>query len=189
MTSEVIVAPAEMAVSLTAARNAARVNGTDHDEAIAIEVRALMIEAEHHTGQALITQTHEIILDGFPKAGNGCGPGSIRMPLSQLQSVTSVQYYDVDNVQQTLDPADYTVDNKSKPGHIVPAPGVTWPETYCRVNAVSVVVVLGYGDTEASVPDGFKSFILARICEHFAPAGTAPSPYLFGKIQPYKVYG
>ncbi|NML61828.1 hypothetical protein HHL21_12230 [Massilia sp. RP-1-19] len=189
MTSEVIVEPVEMAVSLTSARNAARVNGTDHDEAIEIEVRALMIEAEHYTGHALITQTHEITLDRFPKADMGNGPGSIRMPLAQLQSVTSVKYFDLDNIEQTLDPADYTIDRKSKPGYIVPAPNVTWPATYCRINAVSVVAVHGYGDTAASVPDGFKSFILGRIQEHFATPGTAPSPYLIGKIHPYKVYG
>lgn len=180
MTSKVIIEPVGMAVSLISARNSSRLNGTDHDAEIEIEVRAITVVAEHYTGRKLITQTHEIALDAFPRNNSG-----IKLPASPCQSIVSINYWDVDGVQQTLDPTDYLIGAN---GTIMPASDVTWPETQAQVDAVTVVVVLGYGDDEASVPSGFKSFILGRIQEHFAPPGTTPSPYLIGKIQPYKDY-
>jgi len=181
MTIRVITPPVEMAVSLTEARNAARQNGTDHDAEIEIRVRALTDEAEHHTGRAIINRTYEVTLDAFPDA--------IRLPNSPVSSVTSVKYLDLDGVEQTLDPADYIVDDKSEPGYIVPGVDLAWPDTQVRINAVNVVVVCGYGPDDETTPHAFKAYILARLKEIYAPAGTPESPFLIRGLDSLKVYG
>lgn len=181
MTSEVIVQPVEMAVSLTAARNAARVNGTALDGDLESFVRAITEKAEHMTGCALITQTHLVALDRFDDA--------IQMPAYPVQSVASLKYLDVEGAEQTLDPADYYLDKITKPGYIVPAAGKAWPATFGQINAIKVTVVCGYGDTEESIPYGFKGYILAKTQEKFAPAGTPESPFVDRLLDRYKVYG
>lgn len=180
MTYRLITPPIEMAVSLTDARNAARINGTDSDADIEIQVRAITADAEHETGRAIINRTYRVTLDAFPDA--------IRLPVSPVVSVASVKYLDLDGVELTLDPADYIVDMVSEPGYVVPAPGVTWPCTQDRINAVNVVAVCGYGPDDMTTPPAFKGYILAKVQEYFAPAGTPESPYLCRMLDSLKVY-
>lgn len=177
----VIVQPIEMAVSLTAARNSAARNGTDSDDEIETAVRAITAEAEHYTGRAIINRTHLVTLDAFPAA--------IRIPEPPLSPAVTVKYIDTAGVEQTLDPADYIVDTASEPGYIVPGVGKAWPDTQPRINAVSVTAVCGYGPDHTTTPPAFKGFILARVKEYFAPAGTPESPFLIGALYSLKVYG
>lgn len=181
MTERLITPPAAMAVSLDAARDAARVDGTDLDVMIEIQVRAITEDAEHLTGRAFIQQTWRVTLDRFPSA--------IRLPAPPVSAVSSVKYLDADGVEQTLHPDDYTVDAVSEPGFIVPAPGKAWPSTACRINAITVDVVCGYGAADATTPASIKAYILAKVQEHFAPAGTPESPYLVCLLDRFKVYG
>jgi uncharacterized phiE125 gp8 family phage protein len=181
MSARLITPPVEMAVTLDAARDAARVNGNDLDEMIEIQVRAITEDAEHLTGRAFITQTWRVTLNGFPSA--------IRLPAPPVSAVSSVKYWDVDGVEQTLDLSDYMVDAVSEPGLIVPAPGRAWPSTASRINAVTVDVVCGYGPTDATTPASVKAYILAKVQEFFAPAGTPESPYLVCLLDRFKMYG
>jgi uncharacterized phiE125 gp8 family phage protein len=180
MTTRLIMPPAALAVSMADARIAARANGTDLDSEIEIQVRAITEQAEHCMQRSIINRTYRETLDRFPSA--------IRLPMPPVVSVTSVKYLDIDGVERTLDPADYIVDSVSEPGYIVPAYGVTWPDTYCQINAVNVVVVCGYGTSDASTPDAVKGYILAKVWEHFAPAGTPKSEYLDRGLDSLRVY-
>lgn len=181
MTYRLITPPVAMAVSLTAARNAARANGTGLDAEIEVMVRTITEDAEHKTGRAIINRTYRVTLDAFPDA--------IRLPASPVASITSVKYLDLAGVEQTLDPADYIVDSVSEPGYIVPAPGVTWPSTLERINAVNVVCVCGYGADDTTTPPAFKGYLLAKVQEYFAPAGTPESPYLARLLDSLMVHG
>jgi uncharacterized phiE125 gp8 family phage protein len=176
----VIVEPVEMAVSLDDARISARANGTDLDGQIEIAVRAITVDAETETRRAIINRTHRITLDTFPAA--------IRIPQSPVVSALSVKYLDLNGVEQTLDPADYYLDRASEPGYIVPAYGKAWPSTFGRINAVTADVVCGYGPDHTTTPAAFKGYILARVQERFAPAGTAESPFLIRGLDSLKVY-
>ena len=180
MTVRVIVEPVNMAVSLADARNAARVNGTDLDSELETHVRALTAEAEHYTGRAIVNRTYRVTLDAFPDA--------IELPSTPLVSVTSVKYIDEAGAEQTLDPADYIVDDKSEPGYIVPGVDLAWPATQVRVNAVNVVAVCGYGPDDTTTPAPFKAFILARLKEIYAPPGTPESPFLMRGLDSLRVY-
>ncbi|MES2787676.1 MAG: hypothetical protein V4684_19575 [Pseudomonadota bacterium] len=179
MTYRLIAGPEAMAVSLADARIAARADGSDLDTAIEIQVRTITEEVEHLTGRAIINQTYRVTLDEFPDA--------IRLPAPPVISVTSLKYLDQDGVEQTLHPDDYVLDNVSEPGYIAPAPGLGWPPTADRINAVNVVVVCGYGPTDATTPATLKGYILAKVQEHFAPDGTKESPHLVRLLDRYGV--
>jgi uncharacterized phiE125 gp8 family phage protein len=161
MNERLIEPPVNLAISMDAARRAARAPGTALDAELDEKVRGITEDAEHKTGRAFITQTWELTGDAFPDA--------IKLPHPPIASVLYVKFYDVDGVQQTLDPQDYLVDTKSEPGWILPAPGRTWPTTAARINAVEVQVVCGYGDDYSSVPPAIQQYITGMLENEYYP--------------------
>lgn len=185
MTTRLIVPPEALAVSMSAAREAARVdvdaNGTSAlDAQIEQAVRTITEKAEHETGRAFITQTWRVTLDSFPDA--------IKLPNAPLASVTYVKYYDAAGVQQTLDPQDYQVDTVNEPGYAVPAPGRSCPATAARINAVEVQYVCGYGPTDADVPAAIKGYILAHVQQQFSPVANAKPENFDRLLDRHRVY-
>lgn len=123
-------------------------------------------------GRALCTQTWDLYLDRFPRAGDrlfapDAEAEAIVVPLPPLQSVTSITYVATDGTSTTLSSSLYSVDIVSEPGRIVPAYGQTWPSTRDQVNAVIVRFVAGYG-TAAQVPEGIKTYIKAMVAHLYA---------------------
>jgi uncharacterized phiE125 gp8 family phage protein len=175
----VIAKPVNMAVSLDDARTSARQDSAALDAEIETWVRAFTKDAEHETGRAVINQTHRVSLDRFPEA--------IRLPVLPVQSVV-VKFRDTDGVWQTIDPADYDLDNEDEDAiaYIVPAPGKAWPATQSRVRSVRVDALCGYGPDDTTTPDEFKSYILGRLQAHYV--GIA-APYLHQLLWPKKVFG
>lgn len=180
MPANVITGPAGMAVSLVAARTAARVNGSALDDEIKINVGAATTEAEHHTGLVFIDRTYRITLDRFD--------GDIEMPTSPVSAVLNFTYVDENGDLQELDPADYVLDDKRRPGFIIPAFEKAFPATRAQANAINIDVVCGHGPTDATVPDAAKGYILARLREMYAPPGTPTSPFLTAGLNALKVY-
>lgn len=179
MSERLITPPAELAVSLVAARAAARASGTALDAELEQRARDYAEQAEHLTGRALIEQTWQVTLDGFPDA--------IRLPHPPLISVAHVKFYDVDGVQRTLDPQDYVVDAESEPGYLVAAPGRAWPATAARINVVEVRYVCGYGPDATSVPATIQGYILGMIENDYFPNPNAQ--HLVRKLDRAAVYG
>lgn len=171
---------------MEAARRQARSSGTSLDDEIKGKVEGFTEDAEHETARAFITQTWEVTLDAFPAARCG-GAAAIRLPKSPVASVVHVKFYDVDGVQQTLDPQDYLVDDKSEPGYVFPAPGLTWPATAKRINAVDIQFVCGYGTSDANVPAAIKQYILGRLENDYYPNPNAQ--YLSRLLDRARVYG
>jgi uncharacterized phiE125 gp8 family phage protein len=100
-----------------------------------------LIQAARQWGQGLtrrafLTQTWDYSLDEFPD--------EIRLPMSPVQSVTSVKYYDVDDTEQTLSTSAYITDIRSHIPRITTADGYDWPDVYARYNPVTVRFVAGY---------------------------------------------
>lgn len=181
MAVRIIAPPAEMPVSLADARSHARVNGTDMDSDIEVRVRALAAEAEHYTGRVIINRTYRVTLPSFP--------ARIELPASPVAAVSGIEFVGEDGFSNILDPSAYVVDDSSEPGYIDPASGVPWPATQAdRSNAVTVTVVCGYGDDESTTPAAFKGFILAKVKEYFAPAGTPESPHLIHALDSLVLY-
>jgi hypothetical protein len=103
-----------------------------------------------------------------------------------LLTLTSVQYYDQQNVLQTLDPASYVVHNDAANSTVTSAAPATiellvgwwWPITYIREDAVQMNYTAGYSplpgpesppviDYAANVPAQIKQAILTHVRMHY----------------------
>lgn len=93
--------------------------------------------AQHYCGLSIGEQTLEMALDAFP-----CG--GIQLDMPPVTSIVSVKYLDTAGVQQTLDPAAYTLDNYNSQAHwLLPVYGTDWPDTLASPLAVKVRYVAG----------------------------------------------
>lgn len=153
-----VTGPAETPVTLAEAKAHLRVLGSAEDALIA----ALVASATQHIegrqgvlGRALVTQTWDLYLDGFPRYR----AGRIELPLPPLQSVTSVKYTDAAGVEQTVAPSAYMVDTMHPVGRVRPVYQTFWPVPRLDEGSVRVRFVAGYGGA-AAVPQPLKQAIL-----------------------------
>ncbi len=161
-------APSVEPVTAAEAKAHARVDITDDDTLITALIVAARRWCEQFTRRAFITQTWELYLDGFPT--------EFRLPYPPLQSITKIDYTDLDGATQTLATTEYTVDAKSEPGRVVEAWQKTWPATRDVPNAVIAEFKAGYGDAAASVPEQAKlaiKMLVAHLYEN--RESTAPA--------------
>ena len=186
MTTKRIAAPAELAVSLSAAKETLRIEHTGLDSTITDWLKGVIAEAQAYTKRAFINQRFRATLGGF-------SAGPVRLEYPPLVSVESVKYYDADDAIQTLSPSLYEVDSESEPGRVVLAPGKSWPATSVgRHNAVQIEYTAGYGATDATVPDEVRTYVLARLLQQYEPN---PSPnaqqgeWINGLIDDLRVVG
>ena len=142
-------------VSLETARDHLRVDSTDEDAYIAGLILAATSAAEAYSGLRLMTQTLEVRYDTFP------ADGVIKIPACPVQSITSVQYYDADGVQQTLSASTYWADTHGMSPRVI-AKGSFPAVEAGRPSAVTVRFVAGYADP-ALVPDGIKQAVLLTL--------------------------
>lgn len=117
-------------------------------------------------GLALLTQTLIHTQARFPTAADlpewaineGRGASlDIRLTRAPVQSITSVQYLDDDDVAQTVSAATYRL-AAERPARIVPKVGATWPQVSPRPAAVIITYVAGYSSAEV-VPEPIKQAI------------------------------
>jgi uncharacterized phiE125 gp8 family phage protein len=106
------------------------------DDLITAQLWAAHEYAEHYTGCSFGSQTLELALDEFPD-------GPIQLLRGPVTGITSVKYYDADQVLQTMDSADYSLDDYSVPQWLAPAYDTDWPDTLDTPNAVQVRYVAG----------------------------------------------
>lgn len=165
MRSVVVTPPTEEPVSLEEARRHLRVDTDAEDADILDLIQAARERIEAETDRALITQTRDLVLDGWPYGGGyynrairrrGEGPGwlpsiggcPIEVPWPPLQAVASITYVGTDGSTHTL-AADQYQASTGTPGRIVPAFGVTWPATQNQPDSVTIRCVVGYGAASA----------------------------------------
>ena len=164
-----IAPPTEYPVSLAEARAQCRVTHTEQDPLILGLVAAATDYLDGYSGvfgRALVTQTWQMVSRSFPT----------EMPFGPVQSISSIQYRDTDDVLQTLDAAEYRL-----VGSIL-EPVNSWPPVSVRQDAVTVNFVAGYGDA-SSVPEDVRSAILVLVCllydnPGFKPEDIPPAFYL-----------
>ena len=157
-----VTPPVQEPVSQTEAKLHLRVEHEDENTLIDALIAAARQHVEAVTGRALLTQTWDLVLPGFPLSG------VIELPKAPLQSVTSITYVDPDGVLRTLDPSQYLVQTPAgphaAPGRITRPPNVAWPATEAsRLDAVMVRFVAGYGSSGADVPEAIRQALLLLI--------------------------
>ncbi|MEJ8570747.1 head-tail connector protein [Microbaculum marinum] len=148
-----IAAPATTPVSLDEAKAHLRVDHDDQDGLIAAHIEAATAWVDGFTGivgRALVTQTWRQDFAGF--APRLC------LPLVPASAIVSVSYFDVINDPQTLDAGTCALLSDARGAYVVLQPGHSWPATWRRDDAVSVIFTAGYGDP-ADVPQPLRQAI------------------------------
>ena len=133
MTLVLITGAAAFPISLVEAKAHLKAS-EDDDDLITSLITAATAYAERNTGTALAPQTWEYVEDAFPA-------DEIEITLGPIVSITSIKYLDADGVLQTIDSGDYSFDDASLTGRIVPA--LAWPTPQETINAVKVRFVVG----------------------------------------------
>lgn len=155
---KIVTPPAREPVSLSEAKAHCRIFGTDDDGLISGYIIAARTKIERSYNLALMTQTWDMTLPGWPDT---CG--HFLLGLSPVQSVTSVKYYDTSNVQQTLPAATYDFDGAQEPARLTLSFNYTWPITFNRLAPVAIRFVAGYGDQPGAVPEPIRLAILLMV--------------------------
>lgn len=168
-------------VSLAAAKAHLRVDHSSEDDLIVELVKTAGEVVEEYTGLYLASSGWKLYADCFEEV--------MRAYIGPKASVSSIQYWDTANVLQTVDTANYYVDNASYPVRIQFDPDPT--DVDDRVNAVQITGTAGY----ATVPSALKQamlLIIGHLYEHrkdvVVGVGAAPLPmgarYLMDKHRP-----
>ncbi len=143
MTVSVITPPATPLVTLAEAKAMLLIDHTADDALITAMVAAATIEAQGGAARSFVTQTLLLSLDAWPR------DNAVRLPFPPLLTVTSVKYFDGDNVEQTVAEDDYIVIADTTPGLIVPASGKSWPTDLRTWSPIRILYTAGYGDAAA----------------------------------------
>ena len=153
-----VVPPVVEPVLLAEALNQCHANAGYEDEWFSDAIRQARYLCEEYQWRAYITQTFDLWFDGTPKL-------PIEIPRAPLQSVTSIEIYDVDNVAHAVDMQNVYVDTVAEPGRVFFNEGIDWPDGFTArpFNTACVRFVAGYGDSPANVPDHFKRAILLHV--------------------------
>ena len=160
-----ITAPSIEPITLSDAKLHARIDTSADDTIVTRLIQAARERAEFETRHALITQTWDYTLDGFP-ADRLC---RIELPLPNLISVTSIKYIDTDGVLQTWAASNYKVHTNYIPGQISTAYAIQWPTSRAEADAVTIRYVAGYGASASNVPQSIISamhLMIAHWYEH-----------------------
>jgi len=165
---EYVTPPQSEPVSLVELKNHLRVEHDLDDDEITSLGKAARTLTEQYTSQRWVTQSLAVCFSEF------CTP--VELPVSPVQSVASVQYYDANGTLTTLDAAEYQTWLAHLPPRISPAPAGVWPNTQAgKDNAVRVEVVAGYGAASA-VPDGAKAAIRLAVGYWYTSRGDGVDP-------------
>lgn len=150
----IVTPPAAEVVTLAEQKAHMRV---DHDDDDAL-IEAMITAAREHIdgvdgwlGRALVQQTWDMKLNGFPLLSTS---GRIVVPLAPLIQVDQITYRDPAGQTQTLAPSVYhVVDGGSQRSFIVLERNQSWPGTDDRHDAVTVRFTAGYAASGDSPPD------------------------------------
>lgn len=145
----VITPPATEPLSLVEAQLHLKGPESADDTLVSALIKAARVQVENYLHRALITQTRELKLDGFPPV--------IELPFPPIIALTSLKYTDVDGVEQTVSSGDLDIDTSSSPGRIRPAYSKTWPtSTRPGFNVVRVRYTCGYGTNGSDVDETIR---------------------------------
>jgi len=164
-------APATTPITLAEAKAHLRVTTSDDDTIIGGLVQAATdrLDAWYGIlGRALVTQTWRVDFSEFDYADH------YHLPFGPVQSVTSVAYWDVDNVDTVFSSSNYTLHHEDQGYFIRLSNSASWPSLYERVDAVRITFVAGYG-AAAAVPEPIKIAIKFMVAQWYSPIRKDPT--------------
>jgi uncharacterized phiE125 gp8 family phage protein len=145
-------------VTLAAAKLHLKMDDIDaEDTLIDSLIIAARMFAENFTNRAFVTKTITQVYNEFPSSDK-----VLRLAVTPLQAVVSVNYNDENGAAQTWAASDYIVDAYTEPSEISVKNSISFPSTIDEKNAVTVIYTAGYG-TADDVPQPIKQAILLLI--------------------------
>ena len=145
-----------------------RVSWTSEDSYITTLIRSAYNIAEGYTNLSLIPKTHEMFLDRFPNSYDGSKEDEWLDLVNSCGglSITTIKYYDADNVYTTWNSSNYNVDEPGITwGRVYPKVDKVFPSTADRPQAVEVKYDTGFDNATAGdvLPDAIRAAILILI--------------------------
>lgn len=145
--------------------------------------------AETELNRPLLQRQYTMAVDRFP-----CGALPLSLQLGGVVSVQSITYLPADGgaVQTFAQAGQWELSTFDEPARVALLPGLSWPSTACRTNAVQVLMTAGWPDT-ASVPESIKRWVLAHVADmnrNREATGDRPPhalPYLSHLLDPHRV--
>ncbi len=172
MALSLVTGPALEPLTIAEAKIAARAPSdvTDEDGLFAEWIASAREDCENFTRRALLTQTWALTLDSF-WCNDYMDCGELVLPKPPVQSVTSIVYLDAAGVSQTWGVSNYRTSLPSGPeaarARITPAYGVSWPQTYPVIGAVTITFVAGYGSAVESIPSTLMRYMSGRVAYYY----------------------
>jgi uncharacterized phiE125 gp8 family phage protein len=149
---QITVQPATEPITTAEAKTHLRVDFSDEDDYIDTLITTARKYCESYTNKVFITQTWRQNLDIFPDV--------FKLKVNPVISLTSIKYYDTNEVQQTItDSSDnYQLDNLSDVAKVHDGLVNAFPAIGSTINPIEVITVCGYG-AASDVPDDIKHAI------------------------------
>lgn len=154
-------APAAVPVSLADLKEHLRVDGTYEDALIDGYAAAAVACLDDEIGRAIITQSWD---EAFQNPSR-----DVYLSKLPVQSLTSVTYFDADNVEQTATLSDFTLYTSDEWAFVR---SDNWPQTYDRPDAITVRYVAGTDQPDERVVQAVK-LIVGHWYEHRMDASEA----------------
>jgi hypothetical protein len=164
----IITPPTGQAVTLIDVKKYMVVDDNSDDAMITDMIDAATEAVKQYLRVALLTETLELRMDGFPYGSDeslvGLGAGVhdmsvnyalggwdyVDIPWAPIQSITSITTYDIGNSASVFDAASYELDGNT--GRVFLNSGYTWPTSLRDRDAVHIRYVAGYGAGSIPLP-------------------------------------
>ena len=165
------VPPTDYPLSVEEAKLHLRIDHDEEYEAVADLISAATQATEKYCSQRWIQQTLRLTLNEWP-----CD-GVIRIPVGPVQSISSIQYVDLQGTLQTLATSGYQQWLEASPAIIAPASGQSWPSLQTGTLApIRIVFVAGYG-AKVNVPGDAKVSMKLCLTHWYENRGDGKDPH------------
>ena len=138
-----LTSPLGLPVSLAEAKAHLRVAGSEQDDLIRLLIESATEQLERDIDQCVIVSSWKQSQESFPRCGE-----PLELIKGPIGSVTSVEYYDEDNVLQTWDSANYELNPETRTVFCLNDDG--WPDTQYAIQKYNVFVTFSCGVSDAT---------------------------------------